>query len=451
MIEELYSTLNTLTEEAQKAALEKCKELSFPTDRGVVSLEESFINLNSARDILLDAIGKRKLIQLPITVQTVLRDKLSEISRSLTSLVGGSDEVVNLAAAIEQLNTSIWQFGLHNLSEEVLGYQTKLNQLKNQELQARKLHEELESGLAVKTTLEELVAESKQSLLEVQGHAETAGKQTTEISQHLEAAIQNDQKASAAVASIQQSETTSTQLVASTTRGNADVLALQPQINEFFNQISEHRKVINEIVSDAQSAVGSNREETEKLIAALRHLEDQIKVQIQNATGFSLFHSFQTRQEALRKSKNWWVGALVVLLTCSVVLTLFLVYTLQKTTTVSVEFFLKLALSVPLFIAVGFCIVQYSKERRLEEEYAFKSNISISLVPYQELVQKLVHADNPAEMERYTNFIVESIGKVFTSPTDKIFDTPDKTQGVPAKALKQLSEILAPFVREIKH
>src|SRR5438132_14060219 len=107
MIEEIHSTLTTFTEEAEKAALEKCKELSFDTNRGVVSLEESFINLNSARDILLDAIQKRRLIQLPITVQTALRERLCEISRSLTLLVNGSDEVANLAAAIEQLNTSM--------------------------------------------------------------------------------------------------------------------------------------------------------------------------------------------------------------------------------------------------------------------------------------------------------------------------------------------------------
>jgi len=43
MIEELHSTLSTFTEEAEKAALQKCKDLSFDTNRGVVSLDESFI------------------------------------------------------------------------------------------------------------------------------------------------------------------------------------------------------------------------------------------------------------------------------------------------------------------------------------------------------------------------------------------------------------------------
>jgi hypothetical protein len=451
MIDELFSALTTFTDEAEQAALQKCKELSFPTNRGVVSLEESFINLNSARDILLDAIKKRKLIQLPVTVQGTLLEVLNEISRSLTALVGGTDEVINLAAAIERLNTSIWQYGLHNLSEEVLGYQTKLNQLKNQELQVQKLREELEAGLSVKATLEGLVETSNQSLASVRNHAETVEKQEGEVSQSLAAVIESDQKASAALASIQQSEASSTQLLASTTRSNADVLALQPQITEFFGLISENRATMSQIVSDAQNAIKQNREETNDLIDELKKLEGEIKTQIQKATGFSLFHSFQTRQEALKRSKNQWVIALMFLLACSMGLTYYLVRTLQQTTTMNVEFALKLSFSLPLFVAVGFCIVQYGKERRLEEEYAFKSNISISLVPYQELVQKLVRADAPAEADKYTNFVIESIGKVFTSPTDKIFDTPEKNQGIPTKALKQLAEILGPFLREVKY
>src|SRR2546426_11086931 len=127
MIEKIWEILTTLTEEAKNSALAKCKELGFDLNRGVVSLEESFINLDAARLILMEAIEKRNLIQLPITVQKTLLTQLEAIAKSLTGLIGGADEVVNLTDKIEQLNTAIWQYGLHNLSEEVLGYQTKLN------------------------------------------------------------------------------------------------------------------------------------------------------------------------------------------------------------------------------------------------------------------------------------------------------------------------------------
>ncbi len=135
----IWEMLTRLTEEAQIAALSKCKEIGFDLNRGIVSLEESFINLSAARSILTDAIEKNKLTQLPITIQKTILGQLEAISNSLTALNNGTDEIVNLVDRIEQLNTSIWQYGLHNLSDQVLGYQNKLNQLKNQELQAGKI------------------------------------------------------------------------------------------------------------------------------------------------------------------------------------------------------------------------------------------------------------------------------------------------------------------------
>ena len=103
MIEKIWEILTRLTDEAHIAAVSKCKELGFDPNRGLVSLEESFSNLNAARSILTDAIEKSKLIQLPITIQKVLLGQLETISTSLTALNSGTDEVVNLVDRIEQL------------------------------------------------------------------------------------------------------------------------------------------------------------------------------------------------------------------------------------------------------------------------------------------------------------------------------------------------------------
>lgn len=46
MIDRMWEILTTLTEESKKAALAKCVELSLDTNRGEVSLDESYINLH---------------------------------------------------------------------------------------------------------------------------------------------------------------------------------------------------------------------------------------------------------------------------------------------------------------------------------------------------------------------------------------------------------------------
>ena len=86
--------------------------------------------------------------------------------------------------------------------------------------------------------------------------------------------------------------------------------------------------------------------------------------------------------------------------------------------------------------------MQYSRERRLEEEYAFKSNISISLIPYQELVEKLVSKDDKEQRKEYATFIMNTINKVFTSPTEEIFKDKNINKGlIDIKLFKKLGEV----------
>jgi len=58
---------------------------------------------------------------------------------------------VNLTTSIEALNTSIWKYGLQNLSDQVLGYQKKLNQIKNEELQISKIKTQLDAARRAQT------------------------------------------------------------------------------------------------------------------------------------------------------------------------------------------------------------------------------------------------------------------------------------------------------------
>ncbi|MEK6616154.1 MAG: hypothetical protein AABZ32_08605, partial [Bacteroidota bacterium] len=386
----MYEILTTFTEEAQNTARAKCQALGFDTNRGIISLDESFINLNSAMLILTDAIEKQKLIQLPITVQKTILNDLQSISKFLTGLTNGADEVANLVNAIEKFNTTIWQYGFHNLSGEVLGYQTKLNQLKNQELEIIKLKDEVKDGLNIKRKIEKLLEDSDKATQTIQTLTTSSEENAKKIAESLNRTTEADQRTAAILATVQQNESISTQLFASTKTSNAEIMALEGKIKEFYSQVEQYRTKITITTEDAEKAVQNNKIETENLITQLKKLEDQIKVQIQKATGFSLFHSFQTRQEALAKSKRFWVYALSSLVAISIGLTL---YVISTTADINVAFYIKLSLSLPIIYAITFCTVQYSRERKLEEEYAFKSNISISLIPYQELVSKLVSND----------------------------------------------------------
>ncbi len=566
---QIWSISTTLTEEAMAAALKKGKEATFDLDRGIVPLRESFINLSSGRVVLEDAIEKQKLVQLPITVQKELLSNLETISKSLQGLAEGTDEVVNLTNGIELLNTSIWKYGLHNLSDQVLGYQKKLNQIKNQEVQLSKATAELETAQRAGVKANSAASEIEQKKTEALAALEQL-KQSSAASNALGDQLKETaSKISAVYSTIQQQEKQSGELTSSIKTANNELTALDASIRKFYAEVEEYRKKINQTGEDAsnliraseasvkklvdgttatieaavealqkteksvtdeltnqvnskasetqealvklssatQEALGklssearstldtlqeeiqtkleaslehvdtassklqtdtktkiealeeqlnqrstetieANHLKTEKLLEELAHLKEQIREQIQQATGFQLFGAFQSRQNEIAKSKNIWVYAIATLVLISAGVTIWIAHEAQYYNVNNFAFWVKLSLTVPLGYALAFCTVQYSRERRLEEEYAFKSSISVSLNPYRDMILAILEKGG-ADLTKYADFVIDAVRNVFTPPTDKVFEGEKKSQFT-EKTFKKAAEIIGSAVKAAK-
>lgn len=448
MLERIYELANTFSEEAQKSALDKCAELNLDTAKGELTLEESFINLNVSRLLLIDAIEKEKLIQLPITVQNAIVAQLEKISTSLTKLHAGGDEIANLVVQIEALNTAIWQYGLHNLSEEVLGYQSKLNQIKTLELEIKKLKNELSSGLSIKSDLETILSDAVNKNTSIQEILTDSQQKSVTIDEKLGSSTEADQQVIAKLGTVTQNEASASELLANVKAKNEEVASITTTIKDFHSEVNQYKLKINETGETAESTITKNKEDTELLINTLQKLEEAIKVQIEKATGFSLFHSFQTRQNMLGKVKWIWAGLILILLGG----TAYWAKWLSAHDLFNTAFYLKLSMSLPLIYAITFCTRQYSHERRLEEEYAFKSNISVSLVPYKDLIEKIIEniSDDKKtdELQKYSAFLINSINNVFTSPTELVFSYKDKRE-LGSKEIKELLSQLSPLLKAL--
>jgi hypothetical protein len=443
----MREVLNSLSDDARKAALKRCKELDLDPNKGEIPLEESLINLDFGSKTLADSIEKGKIILVPLSLQRALLAKIEAVAETLARLNSGSDEVVNLVTAIEDFNASVWSYGLHNLSGEVLGYQAKMNQLKNEETLIHQLRDQLEAGVILKGELENLLAAMKGANAEIELSSAAAKEASAKAGEKLQEITSVSQNATALASTTQQNETTSTQQVSIAKASAAEVQAIESKIKEFYAEIDGYKKKIDETSDEARTNVVTNRKETSDLVAKLNELENQIKDKIEKATGFSLFHSFQTRQGNIQWAKRFWGIALAVVVAISLSLT---AYIAHSTTDFNIGFYLKLSMSLPLIYAISFCTIQYSRERRLEEEYAFKSAISISLDPYQSLVSRLVDKTQPEELKKFTAFVLDAIQKVFTSPTEKIFQAKEKNGPLSEKSIKKLAEIVGNLARAVK-
>lgn len=525
---EIGRIASTLTGDMQSAALTKARDLGFGLTLGRLSLEETLINLSNIRDVLLDATEKSKLAHLPLRLQYTLYSQALKVSETLTALVNGTDAVYALEDVVDELTSSAWQYNLHNLSAEVLGFQQKMNQLKDQEIlilkalraaqdfetssqragnllqeiegvltNARKHGEAIDTNMAQASATLAKVAEAEQEisgrvtraeqsasstaqyeadantassaartiagkLPEVEAEIGAAKTSFAELATRIEGLLSSfDLDSTTALTDFQskrdevmktaESEardiregitklseelrTSAANLLQATAaqletfqsghadKLNANIDATNGRASETIEKLdSAFQAALKEqdVIYEDQRANAQG--EHNRLVSELDKLEDRIRDSIGRATGYTLFHSFQKRQEDLARSKNWWAWTLAIVIGISVGLSIYFIGYVSSVVTFGPAFYLKLSVSLPIVYAIWFCTVQYSRERRLEEEYAFKSSISISLEPYRDLVERLVVKDKPEELAKYSAFIIESVGRVFTSPMETAFD-----------------------------
>lgn len=360
MIEKMWALLTTFTEEVQRAALSKCKELSLDQNRGDVSLDESYINLGAACNILKDAIETKKLIQLPITVQKELVASLDEIAGFQTGLIGGSDEVVNLTAAIEKLNTSIWKYGLHNLSGEVLGYQAKMNQLKAMELAATETTRALQEGIQVKEQLQRILGEAAEQSETIKMHFEGAGTALTATKEALTQTLAARQQVIESLTAIQQAETKSTELLATSTNSNTEILGFETNI-----------KALVVGFATLKDELEINKALQQELITQFEAYRNKINDLLGDANRTGMAASFTNRKRELAAPM---FGSIVTFLAS--IVGLFFVGVIYLVPIISSSDWAKLpatlALTAPFIWLGWFSVKQYGFTSRLREDYAYK-------------------------------------------------------------------------------
>jgi len=142
----------------------------------------------------------------------------------------------------------------------------------------------------------------------------------------------------------------------------------------------------------------------------------------------------------------WAIGLLVIV---SAGVTAWIAHEAQYYSANSFAFWIKLSLTIPLGFALAFCTVQYSRERRLEEEYAFKSSVSVSLNPYRDMILTIVEKGG-VDLAKYTDFVIDSVRNVFTPPTDKIFESAKRPATLSEKTFKQVAEVIGTGLKAAK-
>lgn len=471
-IDKLWEALESITEE--KLLQAQTNLLAFSVSNELpVPIRETFANLRIIVELLRSLIRENKFQLLPLTLQEELSSNFRTIVHQLTSALEEIDVSEATSQHVEEFMVKLWTYNLISVPSEFFDYARMLDHLKRvkEEIAAStiELREAVNEGNKIFDISNQVVADSEgiatsksESTTLTQGITQLRDD-STKIKLETESFLESIKKTDSDVKNFYES--------ASTTAAKAN--AVQAEIQKFFEEITKYRTDITSTTGKAEKSITDQKTEVEKFLkkskdefetastsfdektleekkrrdeildvieGRMNEMEVTMKDQLTKATGYSLFHSFDTRKDELRRTKWTWVKIVFGIVLVGAAWNIFLAFNLNGIEKLDIAAYLKIAVSIPLAGAFWFALSQYSKERKLEEEYAFRSNVSVSLVPYKDEVAKLVDHTNPEERKKYADFVIDAIKGVYKSPTDKLFDGDDDN---PLKELDKVSSVLS--------
>ncbi|MHB1078858.1 MAG: ATP synthase subunit B family protein [Prosthecobacter sp.] len=213
------------------------------------------------------------------------------------------------------------------------------------------------------------------------------------------------------------------------------------QITTFYGEIEKHRLMMTEAGKGAQSQFAELNKNADQVAADLlkrtkdvvstnESLIEEIKDHLRKAIGASLFTAFDKRRQLITISSWIWATLLLASIGGTIWFAFWFVSEVAKLTTVSeasklateapasiqwIVVYARLVIVAPLAFLITFTAKRYTSERRAEEEWAFKSAISISLDPFRDLIARMKEANQD------TVFVEKLVAEVFDNPARRLY------------------------------
>lgn len=216
-----------------------------------------------------------------------------------------------------------------------------------------------------------------------------------------------------------------------------DLQAQLQLLNEGITKTSSRETDTKTVYDELQSAVDGLKTRAEEIVKQSEDQQQVISEQLKKANAVGLFHAFDTEKVEHRKSaERWGISTIATLVVITILggllladssgkLTFSNLFSSTQTGNIGLSYYLrKLAILSPLLYWLVLSTRQFSKARRLQEEYAFKSTISLSLEAYRDMLRK--EAGESTTQEYVLPVLAKSVEQIFSSPTESISKHPHK-------------------------
>jgi hypothetical protein len=286
---------------------------------------------------------------------------------------------------------------IKDLSETAISLQQEIDKKKKDAISEQEAIVKL--GAAITETKKAFSTELQEILKEHQISTQTSTTVST-LTAQIQAKLDDSTKS---LVNIQNKETQVTDFYKNIETYKAEIIEFQKGINE------QHSILLEQ----TEGNIKNFAEKTKNIIEQNESQQNKITELLAKAVGTSLFTAQSQRTKKLYRSRLIWLIILVFTVIGACAFVLYLAYASK---TPDMTFFIRLSLVGPLAFWVWFATTQYGKERHSEEEYAFKSTISVSLDPYRDLLKKM-REDGAKE----TEFVQKLMEEIFDNPVRHIY------------------------------
>ena len=149
----------------------------------------------------------------------------------------------------------------------------------------------------------------------------------------------------------------------------------------------------------------------------LEELEETAKGLLERTTSAALGKQFSERKVELENNLKYWkfasIGSILLLLFSAVVIYIDIIGS-QASAVANLS---KIALILPLSVAVWFSVSNYNRQTRLMEEYEFKARMALSLSGFREVLNEEVSEEDD---EIVAEFLVDSMKNIHSNPQKNI-------------------------------
>lgn len=234
---------------------------------------------------------------------------------------------------------------------------------------------------------------------------------------------------------------------------STSIEAAKQKADTFINEFSTNLKTVSEQITSSQNLIEKANSELEEInltsAESLKSVKKNLDetnadvTEIKKMMGYigdgTLGHSFNQRQQKVNKKANIWlvISLFLFVITIVWICVVFTVFD-PPTEIVWANILINAIKSSLAVFAFGFALNEYGKERNLQEEYAFRESVALTLTAY---LNKL----ETCEKDEMKKLLMDTIEKLYTKPVIS-----SKEYKLMKPDLKEIGDMVKPLAEAIK-